>query len=255
MTRRCFLIDHPDLVAKEMTLTAGVAHHIRNVLRLKPGDSIELRDGQGNGWPAVIQEMKSREVRVGVGDKQVLANESPLQLTLALAFSRPDRMELVLRQATEIGVSRFAAFRAARSDYQLSAYHRDKRRERWSKIASQALCQCGRMRLPEISIFEDTAGLISAVPVWEEARGTVVKILAREDGERRSLAGLQGDHPVCRHMLVVVGPEGGWSTGEGEHFFHAGFHSVHLGPRTLRLETAAIALLAAVQLLWGDLGA
>jgi len=255
MTRKCFLIDHPDLGVEVVSLADEAAHHVRNVLRLKPGDSIELRDGQGNGWSAVIKEMKGREVRVGVGEKQVLQNESPLQLTLALAFSRFDRMELALRQATEMGVRRFIAFRAERSDYQLPASHQDRRKERWRKITREALCQCGRMKLPEIAILADTAALVSAAFVWEATEGKGLKILAREDEDRQSLGSLHKVHPVCRQMLVVVGPEGGWSKREGEQFVEAGFHSVHLGPRTLRLETAAVSLLTAVQLLWGDLGA
>jgi 16S rRNA (uracil1498-N3)-methyltransferase len=255
MTRKCFLIEYQDLGVEMVTLADEVAHHMRNVLRLKPGDSIELRDGQGNGWPAVIKEMKSREVRLDVGEKQVLQNESPLQLTLALAFSRFDRMELALRQATEMGVHRFIAFRAEHSDYQLPASHQNRRKERWRKITGEALCQCGRMKLPEIAILSDTASLISAASLWEGTEGKDLKILAREDEDRQSLTTLHRVHPVCRQMLVVVGPEGGWSKLEGEQFEEAGFYSVHLGPRILRLETAAVGLLAAVQLLWGDLGA
>jgi 16S rRNA (uracil1498-N3)-methyltransferase len=255
MTRKCFLIDHQDLGVEMFTLADDVAHHMRNVLRLKPGDSIELRDGQGNGWSAIIKEMKGREVRVGACEEQVLENESPLQLTLALALSRFDRMELALRQATEMGAHRFIAFRADHSDYQLPASHQNRRKERWGKITREALCQCGRMRLPEIAILSDSTALITAAPSWEATEGKCLTILAREDEDRQSLTGLHRVHPVCRQMLVVIGPEGGWSRREGEQFEEAGFYSVHLGPRVLRLETAAVGLLAAVQLLWGDLGA
>jgi 16S rRNA (uracil1498-N3)-methyltransferase len=254
MTRKCFLIDHEDLGAEEVTLGADVAHHVRNVLRLKPGDSIQLRDGQGNGWPAVIKEIRGREVRVGLGQKQVLLNESPLQLTLALAFSRFDRMELALRQATQMGVHRFVAFRAERSGYQLPASQQDRRKQRWNKITREALCQCGRMRLPEINVLADATALIVAASRWEATEIKGLKILAKEDEANRSLVHLHRAHPICRQTLVVVGPEGGWTEREGEQFVEAGFYSVHLGPRTLRLETAAVGLLTAVQLLWGDLG-
>jgi 16S rRNA (uracil1498-N3)-methyltransferase len=255
MTRKCFFIDPQDLDAEVVTLGAEVAHHLRNVLRLKPGDSIQLRDGRGNGWTAVIAAIEGRKVRIAVGAKQEVWNESPLRLTLALAFSRFDRMELALRQATEMGAHRLIAFGAEHSDYHLPASHQNRRKERWYKITCEALCQCGRMRLPEISILADTVALISAVSTWEETEGKCLKILAREDEDRRSLIGLHRIHPVCRHMVVVVGPEGGWSKREGDQFEEAGFLPVRLGPRILRLETAAVGLLAAVQLLWGDLGA
>ncbi len=254
MTRKCFLIEDQDPETGVVDLADKTAHHVRHVLRLRPGQSIELRDGRGNGWCGVIREMNRQGIRVAVGEKQTVERESSLRLTLALAFSRSDRMDLVLRQATEMGVHRFIAFAAERSDYHLPGPQRDRRMERWRKITREALCQCGRMILPEVSMLPDAAALISHAAAREAAEGEGLKILAREEAERQSLSALLDAYPACRRMLVVVGPEGGWSKGEGEQFLEAGFHAVHLGPRTLRLETAAVALLAAVQLLRGDLG-
>lgn len=255
MTRKCFLIEDGNLDAGgDVDLSEDTAHHIRHVLRLRPGQSIELRDGRGNGWSGVIREMNRQGIRVAVGEKQTLDRESSLRLTLALAFSRSDRMELVLRQATEMGVHRFIGFAAERSDYHLVRPQMERRMERWRKISREALCQCGRMSLPEVFMVPDAAALISHAAEWEATAGEGLKILAREEAERQSLSSLLDGYPACRRMLVVVGPEGGWSKGEGDQFVEAGFHAVHLGPRTLRLETAAVALLAVVQLLWGDLG-
>ena len=254
MTRKCFLVEDEDLDAEVVILADDVAHHLRKVLRLRPGDSIELRDGRGNGWSAVISEMKGKGVRVAVGEKLGVCNESPLRLTLAMAFSRFDRMELALRQATEMGVQRFIAFGAERSDYHLPGTQTERRKERWQKIMREALCQCGRTKLPEIFILEGASEFMARAASWEAAEGKALKILAREEADRQSLFTLFEMHPACRQMLVVVGPEGGWSKGEAEQFVGAGFYSIHLGPRTLRLETAAVALLVAAQLLWGDLG-
>ena len=116
MTRKCFLVDPQDLSTGRVTLGDDVAHHVRTVLRLRAGDSIELRDGQGHAWDAVLTDMAGREVRVAVVGKKLVQQESALQLTLALAFSRADRMELAVRQATEMGVHRFLAFPAVRSE-------------------------------------------------------------------------------------------------------------------------------------------
>ena len=254
MTRKCFLIEHYEPGAEVIRVADDVAHHIRKVLRLRPGDSIELRDGQGNGWNAIIREIQRKAVLVTLVGKQTVQKESPLRLTLALALSRSDRMELVLRQATEMGVHRFVAFRAERSDYSLPGSQIDKRKERWRKIACEALCQCGRTRLPEILILPDTTDLIAGISalVNEGERG--LKILAKEQAERQGLLSLFRAHSRCREIMMVIGPEGGWSEREGDQFVAAEFYPVHLGPRTLRLETAAVAVLAAVQLLWGDLG-
>jgi 16S rRNA (uracil1498-N3)-methyltransferase len=253
MTRKCFLLeDENPEVGGVVTLSESTAHHVRHVLRLRPGERIELRDGRGHGWYAVIQEMHGQGIRVAVEEKQVIQRESSLRVTLALAFSRSDRMELALRQATEMGVDRFVTFGAERSDYRLAGARMERRIDRWRKITGEALCQCGRMRLPEIVMLSDTADLISHAAAWNLVDGEGLKILAKEEGERQSLTSLSDRYPVCRRMLVAVGPEGGWSKVEGAQFGEAGFDAVHLGPRILRLETAVVALLAAAQLLWGD---
>ena len=163
-------------------------------------------------------------------------------------------MELVLRQATEIGVHRFVAFRAQRSQYKLSAAQAEKRKERWSKIAREAMCQCGRMRLPEITVHHDVNELIAESARWSPGGEAGLKILTWEAERHQSLKRLWQEFPDCRRTLAVVGPEGGWTQDEVDRFRAAGFHLVHLGPRTLRLETAAIAFLSSAQVLWGDLG-
>lgn len=254
MTRKCFLIDQQDMNTGAVSLTDEVAHHVRKVLRLRPGDSIELRDGRGNGWDAILTDTARGEVKVAVGKRKLTQNESPLQLTLALALSRSDRMELAVRQATEMGVDCFVAFPGERSGYRLQEHQITNREERWRRITREALCQCGRMVLPGIRILSNIEELLSPVFLGELAGREGLRILAREEAERGSLPALCEEYPECRQMLVVVGPEGGWTPREGEQFLGAGFRPVHLGPRTLRLETATVALLATVQLLWGDFG-
>ncbi len=254
MTRKRFLINPQDVETGWVTLGPELAHQVRTVLRLRQGDRIELRDGCGNAWEAVLEETTGREVRAAVSRKKSARYVSPLLLTLALAFSRADRMELVLRQATEMGVDRFIAFPAERSEYRLAGPGVARRKERWQRIAGEALCQCGRMHLPAIELCSDLGEFISSPWVTMATERKGLKILAREQGERWSLQTLFETHQACREVLAVIGPEGGWSQREGDRFVDGGFWPVHLGPRTLRLETAAVALLAAVQLLWGDFG-
>jgi 16S rRNA (uracil1498-N3)-methyltransferase len=253
MTRKCFFIDRIDPGEKCVKLTEEVSHHVESVLRLKSGDPVELRDGRGRAWQGVIADVKRGKVHIQVGSEQHLHNESSLKFTMALAFSRSDRMELVLRQATEIGVFRFVAFRAERSQYALSGPRLFKRKVRWSKIAREALCQCGRIKLPEICVVPDVPELISMASNWDSEGVPGLRILASEDGMGRGLLDVWRVSPVCNQVIGVVGPEGGWAQREVDSFLEAGFEAVHLGPRTLRMETAAIALSASIQLLWGDL--
>lgn len=254
MTRKRFFACGVDAGDELVVLKGQTAHHVVSVLRLRAGDSIETSDGDGNAWRGIIKEIGSGEVRIQLIERIEAGSESPVHLTLALSFSRMDRMDLALRQATELGASRFVAFRSRRSQYGLNQSQIASRLERWRKIAREALCQCGRIKLPEILVLTDVVEFISAVHAWEEDGGESLKMLALEETGRQSVFSVRRSVPAARQAFAVVGPEGGWEREEVDRFDKAGFHKVHLGPRILRLETAATVFLAAVQLLWGDLG-
>lgn len=254
MTRKCFFVDRIDPGEERIRLTGENAHHIENVLRSKPEDEIEVRDGRGRGWKGVITAIRSGSVEVHIRGEMESSAESPLDLTLALAFARFDRMELVLRQATEMGVSRFVAFRARRSQYGLAGARLRKRMDRWVKITREALCQCGRTRVPEVVILSDMSEFLNLAEDEARNAGGCLKVAACEQEPERSLLSLKGIRPRCSRAVVAVGPEGGWHAEEVDGFGEAGFYMVRLGPRILRLETAAVALVASVQLLWGDFG-
>lgn len=254
MTRHCFYADWLDAAERLAVLKDQAAHHVRNVLRLKPGEVIDLRDCDGRGWKGVIADMTEEQVRIQLLEPYDLPTESPLELSLALALARPDRMDLVLRQATEIGLTRFIVFKAERSQYGLSRDQAAKRRDRWLKIAREAVCQCGRMRLPEIVICEDWMDFLLEASQCTTPRTAGLRIFADESGTGRNLLSLWRSCPMYRQVLTVVGPEGGWTPVEVNRFAEADFYPVRLGPRILRFETAATALLSSVQTLWGDFG-
>jgi len=235
-------------------MTGATAHHMQDVLRLQSGDAIELRDGRGNGWTGSVVKNERGAVRIRLISYQVLPNESSLDLVLAMALARSDRMELVIRQATELGITRFVAYRSKRSQYSLSAAQMDKRRARWLKIAREAMCQCGRMKFPEIHVASDFSDFIR----WTENHANqneTLRLVAMEDERQTSLADIQRSVPKCQQLVAVIGPEGGWTAEELKEFAAVGFRKVHLGPRILRLETAAIAFVTMAQNLWGDLSA
>ncbi len=260
MTHRCFFVNEVKPGDEIVTVTRDVAHHMESVLRLKAGDSVELRDGKGRAWLAVVADVAGERARLRLGEALAIRKESPLELVLALALARSDRMDLVLRQAAEMGAHGFVSFRAQRSQYDLSGARAGKKVERWTKIAREALCQCGRLLLPEITLLSDVQELLRYATTWERdeaqggSSGESLKILAWEGEGHQGLMDLWRRFPEPRRLLVAVGPEGGWTRDEAASFMAAGFHAVHLGPRVLRFETAAAALLAMTQLLWGDFG-
>lgn len=255
MTRNCFFV--PEVVAGtgSFDLPPRLSRQLESVLRAKEGESIELLDGHGSAWQCLITGVRRGSVSVCVvGRLDRPGRESALTLTLGAGFARPDTMDLIVRQATEMGISKLALFRAARSQYGLSGGPAEKKKERWTRIASEAVCQCGRTITPEIVIFDDLAHFLSSFE--DDPAGCDLKVFAleREPGAgMKSLADRTARPPIYR-IAAALGPEGGWDKSESSALIGAGFEPVSLGPRTLRMETAAVALISSIQLLWGDMG-
>jgi 16S rRNA (uracil1498-N3)-methyltransferase len=258
MTRTCFFA--PEVVqgiGGIFDLPPHLSRQLASVLRVKVGDSVELLDGKGSAWACRITGVRKGIVSVSlIGRVDRSAFEPPLRITLGLGMARQDTMDLVVRQAAEMGVVRLAVFRACRSQYGLSGKPADKKKERWSKIAGEAMCQCGRARALEIEIFEDLDRFLASVEAEGAEVGQSLSLFALERGQGEGLVELRrGFGPDIQRVLAVIGPEGGWDDVESASLLGAGFKPVSLGPRILRLETAAVALVCSIQLLWGDMGA
>ena len=256
MTRRCFFV--PEFVAdtRAFDLPRDVSRQLESVLRAKVGEHIELLDGRGSAWECLITGIRRGRVSVSlIGRLERASRESPLAVTLAVGIARPDTMDLIVRQATETGVLRLAVFRAVRSQYALHGKSAEKKKERWSRIASEAICQCGRAKIPEIALYEHLSHFLTSLEGEESDMGHALKIFALERESCSGLKSLQSEMgPDIHRVLAVLGPEGGWDGAESSLLLGAGFRPVSLGPRTLRLETAAVALISSLQLLWGDMG-
>ncbi|MCE5333498.1 MAG: 16S rRNA (uracil(1498)-N(3))-methyltransferase [Desulfobacteraceae bacterium] len=256
MTRRCFFVQEIDSDSGTVCLPPDASHHLEKVLRLRTGDTIEIRDGNGEAWEGEVAEIGKSRVSVrltGRCDRSAL--ESPLRITLALALARSDIMDLAVRQATELGAAGLLIFRAARSQYGLSKDHAGRKKDRWIKIAREAICQCGRTRMPGIEVMPDLDALIAACSPGGDGSGFDLRIFAQERGGAAGLAEIgEMSRPCCNGVLAAIGPEGGWESDEIFRLIRAGFDPVHLGPRILRYETAVIALISSIQLLWGDMG-
>jgi 16S rRNA (uracil1498-N3)-methyltransferase len=255
MTRKCFFVPEVAANTDSFDLPPALSRQLEAVLRAKSGESVELLDARGTAWECRITAIRRGIVSVAIlGKLDRPAREPLLPLTLAMGIARPDTMDLIVRQATEMGVSRLAVFRAARSQYGLSGDLAAKKKERWSRIAAEAVCQCGRTIPPEILLFEDLADFLTAFET--DTAGGDLKIFAREQEPGAGLKHLAArkDPATTRRIAAVLGPEGGWDKSETSALIDAGFEPVSLGPRTLRMETAALALLSFLQLLWGDMG-
>ncbi len=234
----------PELPGDEaLALPDGAARHVARVLRLRPGATIELFDGDGHAQLAELIEVTPRRARAR--RLRALPDEPPAELPahLLLGLSKGERMDFAIQKAVELGVTRITPTRTARSVVRLNTERLARRQRHWHGVLVAACEQSGRNRLPQLDPVLPFAHALS------EARGAPRLLLDPRAGQRFSAL----REPRPEELAFLVGPEGGLAEDEieravGEHCFIA----VRLGTRVLRTETAPLALLAAAQTLWGD---
>ena len=226
-----------------IALPVHSAHHARDVLRLRAGSAVRVFDGHGAEFDAVLETVTRHEVSGRITGAAVPRPESPLRATLAMSPLKGDRMELAIQKATELGVAEVRPVVTVRTDAAARPALKGARQDRWEKVASGAAEQCGRATVPVIAPTVTLATFMAHPP-----EGLRLLLLERDEGQP-ALADLARPEAVT----VLVGPAGGWEPIEVRRLADAGFQAVSLGPRILRAETAAIAALTAVQVLWGDL--
>lgn len=244
--RRFFL--PPEKMRLQAPLIEGQdARHIRTVLRLEPGDDIVVFDGTGVEYTARIVNLEAQQVRIALSDRLTSATESPVAITLAQGYLKDKKMDELVRRLTELGVARLIPFFARRSIPTPDNNRSRTRLERWRKISTEAVKQCRRSRTMTI----DQA--ISFDQALEQSQSSDLKLFFWEERGNGLMAHAKSQNRPQR-IFLMVGPEGGFEPAEHEAARHHGFHTVNLGPRILRAETAALAAAALTQYLFGDLG-
>ena len=224
----------------EIELPERAARHVA-VLRLARGDAITLFDGSGGQFAAELTRVSRDAAHARVGRRDALERESPLAVTLAQCVSSGDRMDLTLQKATELGVARIVPLASERSIVRLSSERADRRVAHWRGIVTAACEQSGRNRVPGLEPITAIDVFLSAPAAGE------VRLMPSPDADRD----LKGLAPA-RAVTLLVGPEGGLSPSERARAEAKGYLPVRFGPRVLRTETAPLALIAAMQVLWGD---
>ncbi|MBW2591614.1 MAG: 16S rRNA (uracil(1498)-N(3))-methyltransferase [Deltaproteobacteria bacterium] len=246
---RRFFIEPADLIGSQAVISGPDARHIKTVLRLKAGDAIEIIDGTGMEYTARITGFPSGKVVLQILGKRIGETESHVEITIAPGMLKDKKMDELVRRLTELGVSRWAPFFAARSVPRPDSRRLEARTARWKKIVIEALKQCGRNRMPEIMkpvAFKDVLAL---------ARGSDLKIIFWEDQIPETVsAGPDLADQSCKKIFVMLGPEGGFTREEVESARSCGFITASLGPRILRAETAALAAAVMMQFIFGDMG-
>ncbi len=226
----------------EIDLPKDVAHYISNVLRLTSEAPIVLFNGDGNEYSATLTNVSKRHAQAYVDAKLSIDVQSNLRIHLGQAVSKGDRMDWVLQKATELGVDAITPVQTQRCAVKLSAERWQKKSEQWHKVIQSACEQCGRNTLPTLN------APVSAAE-WLKSQTSATRIIFDPNEEMR-LANLQLPSSEVR---IFVGPEGGLTEQEVYSAKQIGYLGLSLGPRILRTETAALATIAALQAMHGDL--
>ncbi len=242
MQRHRFYATPTQINGTQITLAAGEAHHLARVLRLALGARVYAFDGCGNEYLCEIAQLDKHAAVLSILEPLTDTVESPLQLTLAQALIKGDKFDWVVQKATELGVTRIVPLITEHSEIKRAEERAESKLQRWRRIALEAVKQCGRRRLVEIA--EPLAW-----PQFCSADASELKLIFSERGGQR----LRALPSAATSVTLAVAAEGGWSEAELAAATQHGFVPVYLGARILRTETAAIAGVALIQQLFGDL--
>ena len=244
---RRFYIPSEHIRFPDPYLDGDEAKHILQVLRMKIGDQVLLFDNSNQEYRAGIASITGGRVYFEILDRQTIKRESLLRVTLGLPLIRPQPFEWILQKGTELGAAAFRPYYSIHSRRNFEKTDMESRMNRWQKILVEAAKQSGRNVLPELFPAVSFAGLLGE-------NHQELKLLPYEKESSRSLTELDLQPSSSGTVLALIGPEGGFHEDEVQQAQDKGFISVSLGPRILRSETAALALLCLIQFLWGDMG-
>lgn len=237
-----FPVDEKKIEDGRASLAGTDYKHIVKVLRMKEGDALTLFDCNSIEYDGRISRVGSKEVVVDILSSRKVETDSPLRMTLMQGLPKGDKMDYIIEKATEIGVHAIVPVVTERSQVRTA-----EKKMRWERIAVEAAKQCGRTKPPSI---ENTLNYNEAINCLNDnGIGLILHV-----GSQVSLKDFLKNplqHPT--NIIVLIGPEGGFTEKEVLLASEMGFTSLGLGPRTLRTETAGIAVLSIIQYQHGDL--
>ncbi|HEY7310961.1 MAG TPA: 16S rRNA (uracil(1498)-N(3))-methyltransferase [Gemmataceae bacterium] len=213
-------------------LQGAEAHHLAVVCRLRPGDAVCLFNGDGRQYPARIEEVGKRAARLEVLAVEEPSRELPFRLEIAAPLPRGDRAQFLLEKLTELGVAAFVPLHTARS----VVHPRETKLDKLQRHVIEASKQCGRNVLLQVRPMVDWSELCKSADLPQQ------RLLAHPGGEKRCQEPFSRSEMVPDTVLAAVGPEGGFTDDEVALARAAGWRVLDLGPRILRVETAALAL-------------
>ena len=228
---------------QQLELPAEVAHHI-NVVRMAPGDTLTLFNGDGGEYTAVLTEVQKKKAWAEVKVFDPREAELPFAITLAQALPEGTKMDWIIEKAVELGVAGIQPLAARRCVVRLSAERAEKKIEHWNGVVVSASEQCGRNKLTAVAAPLEFRDWIAQQDLHKRVILTPRATESLADWAR---------HQPAQALSIMVGPEGGFSDEEEAQALRQGALPLSIGPRVLRTETAALAAVSILAAAWGGI--
>lgn len=235
-----FYVEEEQISEKQITIEGSDVNHIRNVLRLQLGEWVVVCDGGGRDYYCLIEEIAREAVLLSVQKIQDTGTELPSRIVLFQGIPKKDKMEFIIQKAVELGVCQVVPVMTKRSVVKLNDAGKIKKKtERWQTIAEAAAKQCDRGIIPEV---KEPVTLKEALQMAKDLAYNLIPYeLAEGKKDSRKIIKEAVQAPS---IGIFIGPEGGFEKEEVELAMQQGCHSVTLGKRILRTETAGMVVLS-----------
>jgi 16S rRNA (uracil1498-N3)-methyltransferase len=216
--------------------------YLKQVMRLKQGDKINVFDGFGQEFEAVIKDFSPKTVLIELG-KRIAQTDKKISITLAQAMPKAGKMDTIVKSAAELGADVIIPFDAARSVSRIAGEKSSLKVVRWQKIAGEAARCCHSSHIAKVSKVSSFADMLTS------ASGDALKLIFWEEESQKKIRDMLTDETCAatKDFFIVVGPEGGFSKDEVIMAKESGFVSVSLGKQILKVETAAVAIISIIQ--------
>ena len=246
-----FFIDQSTEINKKVIISGNDYNHLKNSLRLNIGDRVILSDGNGFDMEAEIINFSNQGAELKILSKERASVEPELKVWLAQGLPKKSKMDLIVEKSTEIGFAGLIPLESKRSIVKYDHKKKKKKRNRWHRVAEAAAKQSGRAVIPKIDNFYNSDNLKDlndkfdyVLVLWEDEDSYSIKEFFKENK-------IESDADI----LVIIGPEGGFSSEEVDKFKSSlNAEVITLGPRILRAETAGITALTSILYEKGELG-
>ena len=223
------------------TIEGSDINYLKNLMRLKEGDEISVMDSKSKEYSAKILKVEEKKILAALLAEKHPKSEPKMKVTIAQSIPKNPKLDLIVQKVTELGALQIIPVKAERSIIKLTKEKEEARVNRWQKIAKEAAEQSGRLIIPFVQPMKDFKDIMMLRNDFDQC------VLLWEMEKERSIKKFLQENKAIKNLLVLIGPEGGFSHDEVEQAKAAGFITVNIGGRIVRTETAAISVLSMIE--------